>query len=300
MLHSARIRLGRLWDDRKIKSHVHGLIKYLGLESVKDQLVGSIESRGISGGERKRASIALEVVAMPQAIILDEPTSGLDAKAAFSIMNLLQHLSSVGITVICTIHQPRIEIFHLLNDIMLLNNGETVYLGEAAKAASYFSGLGVNFSKGCNPADVMIDMLVNQSLGLENLVRAEDQSFFHSVDDGFIEERNQLKSTNSEKAHWAQQVFIYFVCGARQQRRQLFSVALELATGAVAGLLIGISIYEHRGQLFQGYYRDSFEPLSSAVNYTLVPTVGLLSSLAISKYHHSNLHFLARSQTHTI
>ncbi|KAJ6067887.1 uncharacterized protein N7446_004924 [Penicillium canescens] len=142
VLHAARIRLGGLWDDAKIGLHVDQILDYLGLTHVMDQRVGSIEKRGISGGERKRVSIALGIVAMPMAVILDEPTSGLDATTALSIMNLLKSLSTLGITVICAIHQPRRDIYQLLDDIIVLNLGKQIYLGETSTAHKHFETLG--------------------------------------------------------------------------------------------------------------------------------------------------------------
>lgn len=94
ILHSARIRLGGRLNDDKIRLHVDKMITYLGLFHVKDRVTGSVEKRGISGGERKRVCIAREIIAMPMALISDEPTSGLDATAALSIMTLLKTLST--------------------------------------------------------------------------------------------------------------------------------------------------------------------------------------------------------------
>jgi ABC-type multidrug transport system ATPase subunit len=111
ILHSARIRLGGALNDEIIQKHVDAIIDGLGLSTVKYSVISSEQRRIISGGERKRISIALELVAAPQVLILDEPTSGLDAQAALSIIELLRLFSRQGLTVICVIHQPRVEIF---------------------------------------------------------------------------------------------------------------------------------------------------------------------------------------------
>lgn len=165
--HSARIKLGRVWSDKNIKIYANKLIDYLGLTPVKDQLVGSTEKRGISGGEQKRLSIALEIVAMPTAIILDEPTPGLDAATALSIMKLLKSISRMGITVICTIHQPRSDIFQLLDDLLILVSGRQVYLGQAARVKEHFKALEYSFPSESNPSDIVMDIVSRWEVGLE-------------------------------------------------------------------------------------------------------------------------------------
>lgn len=95
--------------------------------------------KGISGGERKRTSIAFELVSNPSVIILDEPTSGLDSLTAYIIVNYLKRLAKEhNKTVILTIHQPSSEIFFLLNRLILLAEGEMVYQGSTHSCLEYF------------------------------------------------------------------------------------------------------------------------------------------------------------------
>lgn len=121
------------------------MINGLGLTKVKNGVVGSRQHQIISG-ERKRDSIALELVAAPQVSILDETTFALDAQAALSIMELLRLFSRQGLTVICVIHQPRIEIFDMLDNLLLLERRKSVYSGRASDAQRYFQdqGYGLN------------------------------------------------------------------------------------------------------------------------------------------------------------
>lgn len=84
--------------------YVDSLISALGLDKVRYQLVGDASKRALSGGERKRVNIGLELVAAPQMLALDEPTSGLDAKTALDLMELLKKLATNGIIIICAIH----------------------------------------------------------------------------------------------------------------------------------------------------------------------------------------------------
>ena len=159
ILFSARIRLGGILKEREIQQNVDQLILALGLINVKDNLVGDQERRGVSGGERKRVSIGVELIAAPRMLILDEPTSGLDAQAALSIIMLLKSLSQYGITVICVLHQPRVEIFNCLDTLLLLVSGNQIYFGKRSESKQYFSDMGYDFDPQLNPADVMLDIV---------------------------------------------------------------------------------------------------------------------------------------------
>jgi ABC-type multidrug transport system ATPase subunit len=110
LLHSANTRLPSSWTYEERSKHVDILISCLGLVAIQDRVVGESLSSGISGGERKRLNIGIELAAAPKALFLDEPTSGLDATSALSIMMLLKGLAVSGVTIMCVIHQPRPEI----------------------------------------------------------------------------------------------------------------------------------------------------------------------------------------------
>ncbi|KAL8687702.1 MAG: hypothetical protein Q9218_006202 [Villophora microphyllina] len=141
ILHSARIRLPSSWTDAQIQRHVDILISCLQLAHVKDSLVGSAAKPVISGGQRKRVSIGIELAAAPMALFLDEPTSGLDATSASSIMMTLKELSRLNITVITIIHQPRAEIFESLDSLMLFGRGRVIYQGLERDVQPYFENL---------------------------------------------------------------------------------------------------------------------------------------------------------------
>lgn len=106
----------------------------MGLQECADNLIGNWHLRGISGGEKKRLSIALEIITQPCLLFLDEPTSGLDSASAFFVVQTLKNVARRGRTVISSIHQPSSEVFALFDDLLLLSNGETIYFGEAEMA----------------------------------------------------------------------------------------------------------------------------------------------------------------------
>lgn len=162
ILHSARIRLPSNWGESQIQKHVDTLISCLQLAHVKDSLVGSAAKPVISGGQRKRVSIGIELAAAPMALFLDEPTSGLDATSASSIMMTLKELSRLNITVITIIHQPRTEIFESLDSLMLFGKGRVIYQGPEQDVQAYFEDLGFRFPQSANPADTIMDIIAGQ------------------------------------------------------------------------------------------------------------------------------------------
>jgi len=129
------------------------------LIDVRDSLVGDVGKRGVSGGQRKRVNIGVELMAMPKVLFLDEPTSGLDANSSSVALEALRHLSRRGTTVIMVIHQPRYQIFKNFDKICLLaKGGKMVYEGLPGKVVDYFSELGYELPFGENPADWMLDI----------------------------------------------------------------------------------------------------------------------------------------------
>ncbi len=136
-------------------------VNKLGLDTIKDKIVGNVEKRGISGGQRKRVNIAMEIAHMPSLLIMDEPTSGLDATGSQNLIEFCKELAhSLNITIISVIHQPRYTSFILFDNIILLSKYGTIYEGSPATALIYFNkGLDTYIDKNENPADVLMDII---------------------------------------------------------------------------------------------------------------------------------------------
>ena len=132
--YSANLRLPNTMTKEEIDDIVEATIMEMGLQECSDRVIGNWHLRGISGGEKKRLSIALEILAKPQILFLDEPTSGLDSASAFFVIQTLRNVARDGRTVISSIHQPSSEVFALFDDLFLLSSGETVYFGDAKMA----------------------------------------------------------------------------------------------------------------------------------------------------------------------
>uniref|UniRef100_A0A5B6ZBB7 ABC transporter domain-containing protein n=1 Tax=Davidia involucrata TaxID=16924 RepID=A0A5B6ZBB7_DAVIN len=151
--YSAHLRLPTTMSKEEVNGIVEGTIMEMGLQECSDRLIGNWHLRGISGGEKKRLSIALEILIRPHLLFLDEPTSGLDSASAFFVIQALKNVAHDGRTIISSIHQPSSEVFALFDDLYLLSGGETVYFGEAKMAVKFFAEAGFPCPSRRNPSD---------------------------------------------------------------------------------------------------------------------------------------------------
>ena len=139
LLYSARLRLPSSMSKQEKINRVNKVISQLGLEGCRNTRIGNELERGISGGERKRVSIGIELVTDPQILFLDEPTSGLDAFNAFNAMDTLKKLAKTENKIILvTIHQPRTDILELFDKIILLSMGKSVWFGPTSDCIDHF------------------------------------------------------------------------------------------------------------------------------------------------------------------
>ncbi|XP_029027566.1 broad substrate specificity ATP-binding cassette transporter ABCG2-like [Betta splendens] len=160
---SAALRLPSSISQRDKEQKVNKLIQELGLSRVADSRVGTQLIRGVSGGERKRTNIGMELIIDPPVLFLDEPTTGLDASTANSVLLLLKRMARNGRTIILSIHQPRYSIYRLFDSLTLLVQGKQVYHGPAPSALDYFSDIGYTCEPHNNPADFFLDVINGDS-----------------------------------------------------------------------------------------------------------------------------------------
>ncbi|RPA77999.1 hypothetical protein BJ508DRAFT_416734 [Ascobolus immersus RN42] len=160
IIFSAMMRLPAKTYSRKQKiERAREVIDMLGLTKVKDTWVGSDSKRGVSGGERKRTSVGVELVTAPKLLFLDEPTSGLDSQSAYTVISNLRDIAGTGVAVLCTIHQPSWDLFKKFDRIYLIAEGECAFHGTIPEAIDWFTDLGYPVPKGQNAADHFITLL---------------------------------------------------------------------------------------------------------------------------------------------
>ncbi|KAF3334032.1 ABC transporter G family member 6-like protein [Carex littledalei] len=159
LMFSAEFRLPRALPASKKKARVEALIDQLGLRSAANTIIGDEGHRGVSGGERRRVSIGTDIIHDPILLFLDEPTSGLDSTSAFMVVQVLKKIAESGSVVIMTIHQPSYRIMGLLNHILFLSRGQTVYSGPPKDLYNFFAQYGKPIPEHENPTEFALDLI---------------------------------------------------------------------------------------------------------------------------------------------
>uniref|UniRef100_A0A673N8M8 ATP-binding cassette, sub-family G (WHITE), member 2a n=1 Tax=Sinocyclocheilus rhinocerous TaxID=307959 RepID=A0A673N8M8_9TELE len=204
---SAALRLPKSIRQREKDEKIERLNSGAGIEQSElpanpCSLVGTQLIRGVSGGERKRTNIGMELIIDPPVLFLDEPTTGLDASTANSVLMLM---ANSGRTIILSIHQPRYSIYRLFDSLTLLVGGRLVYHGLAQDALDYFSQIGYTCEPHNNPADFFLDVVNGEStaVALNKLNNSEGtlSSSLKGIEDRLVEEyknSSSYKQTKSE------------------------------------------------------------------------------------------------------
>ncbi|TPX49030.1 hypothetical protein SeMB42_g02127 [Synchytrium endobioticum] len=168
--YAALLKLPESMNREEREEQVVKVVQQMRLIDCLDSRVGDTVTRGISGGERKRLSIAMELLSEPDIMMLDEPTSGLDAFSAFVVMDLLRTLAvKERRTIIVSIHQPRKEILDMFDRVLIMARGEVLFFGKVDEACGYFAHMGYAVPVLTNPADHFLDMATFDTSSLPNL-----------------------------------------------------------------------------------------------------------------------------------
>ncbi|MCO5612469.1 hypothetical protein L7F22_066736 [Adiantum nelumboides] len=153
LVYSAHLQLPDSMISFEKQRRVQNTIREMGLQDCADTPVGGWYIRGLSGGQKRRLSIAIETLQQRPLLFLDEPTSGLDSAAAFHVVKRLRMLAKAGRTLLISIHQPGSEVFEFFHFLCLLSSGKTVYFGERSKAQELFDDAGFSCPPYRNPSD---------------------------------------------------------------------------------------------------------------------------------------------------
>jgi len=285
LYYHARLEFSAEVSDQEIEERISTVLTQLDLSHVAKTIVGDENVRGLSGGQRKRLNVAMEMMSEPSLLILDEPTSGLDARSAMELIRQCRDLATAGRTVVMTIHQPRLEAFELFDKILLLTTGGKVaYFGppgrvEGAKTGEDSAGVRAYFEKHSllpssvaqNPADYALDALdpIDPALKREPSfwdgayrASASFKKFMKERGKGIEEEQNaQLKLgglRKQRKARFFRQLRTLTMRYAKIKWRDRTSLVVQLAQAPIiAGLAL---LLFHKGQFKVTFLKDDVTP----------------------------------------
>uniref|UniRef100_A0AAG5D8C7 ABC transporter domain-containing protein n=1 Tax=Anopheles atroparvus TaxID=41427 RepID=A0AAG5D8C7_ANOAO len=256
MNYAAELKMPRKSRSEMVrKKKVNDILRVLGLASSMGTLVEKL-----SGGERKRLSIGIEMVCNPPIVLLDEPTSGLDSVAAMELISYVKTVASEGRTVACVIHQPSSSLFRLFDDLYLLSSGRCIYRGPLDAMVDAFAEAGFHCPKYYNRADFALEVAAKPSTELDILVQKysklsgdrkqsrQDKSHdpgnkMLPFEEDVIVNRSKTTSRRYQIPQW-HQFCILLRRSLRVTSRDFFFAQLRVIAHILVGLLLGTVFYK--------------------------------------------------------
>lgn len=161
LMFAAELRLPRTqYSKSKKRKRVLDLIDQLDLKNAAGTVIGDEGHRGVSGGERRRVSIGIEIITDPVILFLDEPTTGLDSTSSFAVVKILQrYAKTTGSIVTMSVHQPSYRVLELINQLIFLACGQVVYSGSPSTLPFYLSRFGYPIPEDQNPSEAALDLI---------------------------------------------------------------------------------------------------------------------------------------------
>jgi ATP-binding cassette subfamily G (WHITE) protein 2 len=264
LTYSAKLRLPGDVTAEERKERVEDAMQKLGLLHCRNTIIGDELKRGVSGGERKRVCVAVELLMRPNVLMLDEPTSGLDSASALSLCQTLKELAESGsCTVICTIHQPQTKIFKLFDELIILNKGHVLYQGAADEIIPHYAEAGFPCPAYTNPADHILDIvtfvsgcdekqiLQNQKTLQDFMIKkrkmirkeSEDKLLLNDYD---VQEfdRKKWKAPRSNRAPWFKQFCVLSTRSLKDTLRNRTTIIAQILQNIIVAVLIGTVFYD--------------------------------------------------------
>ena len=178
LLFSAKLRCPKHYTDTMIQQQIDTVLEQLRITHISDSLIGTPESGGLSGGERRRVSIGIELVTQPGLLLLDEALSGLDSNNAEVCMRVIRDISHSGVSCVLSIHQPSLRLFDMFDSVLLLTRtGSIAYYGPPQQALAHFSTLHYTMPQFITAPEFLLKLAsVNDVTLLDEMIHAFNTS----------------------------------------------------------------------------------------------------------------------------
>ncbi|XP_061481386.1 ATP-binding cassette sub-family G member 8 [Rhineura floridana] len=276
LLFVAKLRLPNMFSDSQREKRVEDVIAELRLRQCANTRVGNEYIRGVSGGERRRVSIGLQLLWNPGILIFSDPTAGLDSFTAHNLVITLSRLARGNRLVLLSVHQPRSDIFQLFDLVLLMTSGVTTYSGAAQDMVQYFTQMGYPCPTYSNPADFYVDLTSMErqnderemesrqrvsllaSMFRENIKHFDDflwkskpgddttPAAKHSSPTFILEETITMNSHSADKLPgWLQQFTVLLSRQISNDFRDLSALLIRRFEALLMSLLMGFLYYGH-------------------------------------------------------
>lgn len=277
LYYNARLTFDNL-TLKVIRERVESILQLLGLTEVKDIKVGSPMNKKISGGQRKRLNIALELIREPPILILDEPTSGLSSHDAESLIELLKDLAIKGKLIFTVIHQPSSDIFKMFDQLLVLDTGGyLIYDGNPVESLNYFKralNMLTNRSsdcKTCGNINVeqmlnMISMPIVDEYGNNTQIRKVSAKEWYerfnwgNIDISYVGDPEPLPQINFKTPNRLKQLYLYLVRDVKSKMANMQYLLINFLEAPLLGLLLATLLRYYNIALDNAHYSYSTNP----------------------------------------
>ncbi|KAL4933297.1 putative ABC transporter [Aspergillus undulatus] len=220
---AADLSLPRFVSESERAQRIRTLLEAFGIQNQTSTLVGTPIRKGISGGQKRRVSVASQLITCPKILFMDEPTSGLDSTASYEVMSHVKKLARANnLIIIASIHQPSTATFQLFDKLLLLSGGKTCYYGPVREVPSYFGSIGYPVPPQTNPAEFILDIVSPDFLADKPSVKSDAEK----IQTAWVgsPERSQLARQSSQLADKGSDTVMVDEAG----RPGLFSITASL------------------------------------------------------------------------
>ncbi|RXN28304.1 ATP-binding cassette sub-family G member 5 [Labeo rohita] len=294
LTYTARLSL-RKHSSEAIYKKVAAVMAELSLGHVAHSVIGGRIFPGISGGERRRVSIASQLLQDPKVILLDEPTTGLDSMTANQIVLLLAELARRDRIVIVTIHQPRSELFRIFNRIAIMSRGELVFCGQPDEMVNFFSSSGYECPEYCNPFDFYVDLTSVDTRSSER--EAATYSRMHDITSGYqnseiyenmlerIEQSCQsahkpmIPFKSKDSPNCISKLNVLLRRTVRNMSRDRMGILMRLSQNLIYGLFIAFFVMRLDKDVAKGAVQDRIGIIYQSMGAS--PYTGMLNAVAL-------------------